>query len=57
MKTAGIIVLIIGILSILGALVGSSQGHDTSLAGIVFVIIGAILMSQGNKKKEEKNKR
>ncbi len=57
MKTAGIILLVIGLLSTLGALVGAAQGHSTSFAGLAFVVLGAFLISRGNKKKEEEKKK
>jgi len=57
MKIAGIILLVLGILSTLGAIIGASQGHKTSFAGIAFIVLGAFLMSRANKKKEEEEKK
>lgn len=58
MKTAGIILLVLGILSTLGAIIGSTQGHRTSFGGIAFIVLGAFLISRANKKKEdEENKK
>lgn len=53
MKAAGIILLVLGILSTLGAIIGAAQGHNTSFGGLAFVVLGAFLMSRANKKKEE----
>lgn len=57
MKTAGIILLVIGVLSTLGALIGAANGHNTSFGGLAFVVLGAFLISRGNKKKEEEKKK
>jgi uncharacterized membrane protein HdeD (DUF308 family) len=57
MKTAGIILLVLGILSTLGALIASTQGHNASFGGLAFVILGAFLISRANKKKEEEEKK
>lgn len=57
MKIAGIILLVIGILSTLGALIGAANGHSASFGGIAFVVLGAFLISRGNKKKEEEKKK
>jgi len=57
MKTAGIILLVLGILSTLGSLIATTQGHNASFAGLAFVILGAFLISRGNKKKEEEEKK
>jgi len=57
MKTAGIILLVIGLLSTLGALIGAASGHSTSFGGLAFVVLGAFLISRGNKKNEEEKKK
>ncbi len=57
MKTAGIILIVIGGLSSLGALVGAMNGHSTSFAGIALVVLGAFLLSRANKKKGEEEKK
>ena len=57
MRTAGIIVLVIGILSTLGAIIGAAHGKPTSFVGISFVVLGAFLISRANKKKEEEEKK
>ena len=57
MKTTGIVLLVIGLLSTVGAIVGSANGHQTSFAGLTFAVLGAFLISQANKKKEEAEKK
>lgn len=57
MKITGIILLVIGGLSTLGAIIGAAQGHSTSFAGLAFVVLGAFLISRANKKKEEEEKK
>lgn len=57
MKIAGIILLVLGTLSLLGAIVGASNGYDTSFSGIGFVVLGAFLINRANKKKEEAKKK
>ena len=47
MKIAGIILLVLGILSTLGAIIG----------GLTFVVLGAFLLNRANKKKEEEEKK
>jgi uncharacterized membrane protein YbaN (DUF454 family) len=57
MKTAGIILLALGLLSTLGAIIGAANGKSTSFAGLTFVVLGAFLMSRASKKKEEEEKK
>lgn len=57
MKIAGIILLVLGILSTLGAIIGAASGHSTSFGGLAFVVLGAFLLSRANKKKEEEEKK
>lgn len=57
MKTTGIILLVLGILSTLVAIMGAARGHNISFSGIAFIVLGAFLMSRANKKKEEEAKR
>jgi len=57
MKATGIVLLIIGILSTLGALIGAAGGAKTSFGGLIFVVIGAFLISRANKKLEEEEKK
>ena len=58
MKTTGIVLLVIGILSTLGGIIGTVHGQNPNFAGLAFVVLGAFLMSRANKKKvEEENKK
>lgn len=57
MKIAGIILLVLGILSTLGAVVGAVNGHSTSFGGLAFIVLGAFLISRSNKKKEEEEEK
>jgi uncharacterized membrane protein YbaN (DUF454 family) len=57
MKIAGIILLVLGIISTLGAIIGAINGHSTSFAGLAFVVLGAFLLSRANKKKEAEEKK
>lgn len=60
MKTAGIILLVLGIMSFIGGIIGVSSGQadGSVLSGpIIFIIIGAFLISRANKKKEEEEKK
>lgn len=45
MKTTGIVLLIIGILSTLGGIMGAMAGGPPNFAGLTFVVLGAFLMS------------
>ncbi len=44
MKTTGIVILVIGILSTLGGIIGTIGGHDPNFAGLTFVVLGAFLI-------------
>lgn len=55
MKTTGIVILIIGILSTIGGLIGAANGRGVNFAGLTFVVLGAFLISRANKKKNEEN--
>lgn len=57
MKTTGIVFVVIGSLSTLGAIIGAASGHQTSFAGLTFVVLGAFLISRANSKKEEEEKK
>ena len=57
MKTTGIVLLVIGILSTLGGIMGAMAGGPQNFAGLTFVVLGAFLMSRANKKKEEADKK
>lgn len=57
MKTTGIVLLVIGLLSTLGGIMGAMAGGPPNFAGLTFVVLGAFLMSRANKKKEEADKK
>jgi len=61
MRITGIILIIIGGLSLLGAIVGLAEGHSISSEGVGFaiaiIVLGAFLISRANKKKEEEEKK
>lgn len=57
MKTAGIILLVLGSISTLVAIIGAAKGYQTSFGGLMFVVLGAYLMSRANRKKEEAAKK
>ncbi len=64
MKTAGIVLIIFGGLSLFGNCVGMSANPEyaeQSIQGIVFAIgiigLGIYLISRANKRKEEENER
>lgn len=57
MKIAGIIFLVLGIISTLGAFIGAVNGYKTSFSSIAFIVLGAFLVNRANKKKEEEEKK
>jgi hypothetical protein len=57
MKTTGIVLLVLGGLSFIGALAALSQGRNILSGPIIFIVIGAFLISRANKKKEEEEKK
>lgn len=57
MRTTGIILLVLGIFSTFGAIVAAYSGHQTSFAGLTFVVLGAFLISRANKKKKEEKEK
>lgn len=57
MKVVGIILVVLGALSILGALLAASKGRPTSFGGVMFLVIGAFLISRANRKEEEAEKK
>jgi hypothetical protein len=57
MKTAGIILLVLGILSTLGMLIAASQGQKASFGSVAFIVLGAFLISRANKNKEDEEKK
>nr|MBC7613262.1 hypothetical protein [Pseudopedobacter sp.] len=57
MKTTGIVILVLGCLSTLGGIIGTIGGREPNFAGVTFIVLGAFLISRGNKKKEEEQKK
>jgi len=57
MKTTGIVLVVMGILSVLNAIIRLSSGYEGNFAGLALVALGAFLIIQGKKKKEEKEKK
>jgi hypothetical protein len=58
MKTTGIVLIVLGGLSTLGALIAALRGASTSFGGgLILAVVGAFLVSQANKKKEEEEKK
>lgn len=57
MKTAGIILIVIGGISTIGAIIGASHGQRSSFLGIGLLVLGIYLISRANKKKEEEEKK
>ena len=57
MRTTGIVLIVLGALSLLGALIAAAKGQQTSFAGLTFIVIGAFLISRVEKKKEEVEQR
>ena len=53
MKTTGIILVALGGISTLGAIVGAANGKQTTFSGIIFIALGAFLISRTNKKKND----
>ena len=54
MKITGIILIIIGALVLVSLGYAQSQGQEVSLMGpLVFIVVGAYLLSRANKKKEK----
>ena len=58
MKITGIILIIIGALVLVSLGYAKSQGQEVSLMGpLVFIVVGAYLLSRANKKKEKPRSR
>ena len=58
MKTTGIVLLIIGIISFAGAIIASKRGENIFAGPIAFILVGAFLITRANKKiKEEIEKK
>ncbi len=57
MKIVGIVLIVFGSLSVIGALIGASRGHNTSLGGLAFVALGGYLVSRAIKKQREEEEK
>ncbi len=57
MKITGIILLVLGIISMLGAFAGAAMDKDPNFSGLIFIVLGAFLISRANKKKEEEERK
>ena len=55
MRTWGIVLIVFGSLSLLGALLAAANGAAGSGGGIVFIVLGAYLVHRAKQKEEEKN--
>lgn len=55
MRTWGIIFVVFGSLSLLGALLAAINGAAGSGGGIVFIVLGAYLIHRAKQKEDEKN--
>ncbi|MHA8056791.1 hypothetical protein VR611_12635 [Aquirufa nivalisilvae] len=53
MKTAGVILFVLGCLSTLGGIMAAIGGHRPNFTGVAIVVLGAFLISRANKKKAE----
>ena len=57
MKTAGIIILVLGCISTLGGIMVAIAGNQPNFAGVTFIVLGTFLISRAKKKKEEDEKK
>lgn len=55
MKITGIILIILGAISLLGAIIGAAKGFSTNFSGVLLLVIGLFLVSTANKKIEREN--
>ncbi len=55
MRTWGIVLIVFGSLSLLGALLAAANGAAGSAGGIVFIVLGVYLVHRAKQKEEEKN--
>lgn len=53
MKTIGVILLVLGILSTLGGILATIAGNELNLSGLTFVVLGSFLIHRANQKKAE----
>lgn len=57
MKTTGIVLLVIGILSTLGGIIGTIAGKEPNLTGLTLVVLGGFLIYRANQKREDEEKK
>lgn len=58
MKTTGIILIVFGGLSVLGTILSMANGRNSgSFGGLVFIVLGAFLISRAKQKKIEQEKK
>lgn len=55
MKTWGIVLIVFGSLSLLGALLAAANGAAGSAGGIAFIVLGAYLIHRAKQKEDEKS--
>lgn len=55
MRTWGIVLIVFGSLSLLGALLAAANGAVGSGGCIAFIVLGAYLVHRAKQKEEEKN--
>lgn len=55
MRTWGIVLIVFGSLSLLGALLAAANGAAGNAGGIVFIVLGVYLVHRAKQKEEEKN--
>ena len=53
MKTTGIVLIVLGILSTIGGIMATISGREPNLAGLTFVVLGAYLIHRANQKKKD----
>ena len=54
MKTWGIILIVLGSLSLLGAVLATANGRRSSGGGLAFIVLGIYLIHRGKQKEQEK---
>lgn len=58
MKTWGIILIVLGCISLLGAIAAAANGRSGNAGGgIAFIVLGAYLIHRAKQKKKEQEKR
>ena len=57
MKTWGIILIVFGSLSLLGAILETASGRSASGGGLAFIVLGIYLIHRGKQKEQEKSDR